>query len=145
MLSGFEIRSGSLDLRYCQRFSFGLTIEARQPPTQQKRPKFYQLRFKCQVKYVLQNCYVCSVTESGMGLEIILAEIFTDVLCSIHSGFCEIADPRRKGILLHRLNPHLHRHFEFEIKNRKLKAHSISHVRDRRIKRIELDAFVKKL
>jgi excisionase family DNA binding protein len=36
-------------------------------------------------------------------------------------------------------------HFEFASKNRKLKAHIILHVRGRRIKRSELDVYVKKL
>lgn len=36
-------------------------------------------------------------------------------------------------------------HFEFAIKSRKLKVHNISHVRGRRIKRTELDIYVKKL
>jgi excisionase family DNA binding protein len=36
-------------------------------------------------------------------------------------------------------------HIEWAIKNKKLKAHYIPHVRGRRIKRIELDGYAKKL
>jgi excisionase family DNA binding protein len=36
-------------------------------------------------------------------------------------------------------------HFEFAIKSKKLKSHTIPHVRGRRIKRADLDVYVKKL